>query len=178
MAYKEVADLNPDNTISLGGTNRKTNKKNPTEVEGYYLGSRTVEDKKKKNGVSYIHVFQTPKGTIGVWGKTDMDRKILTLTAGVMTKVTFDRMVNTPNGEMYKYKVATDDDNTTEVGGAGNAAQSFSSAGEDAGGEEEEGSVYDPEEEVEEAPDYSPGRKSAAASQERVAAILNKGKSK
>ena len=37
------------------------------------------------------------------------------VTPGVMTLVAFDKMVPTPKGEMYKYKVATDADNTIEV---------------------------------------------------------------
>lgn len=115
MGYKEVASLEADVTIALGGKNRKTGKTNPTEVEGYYLGNRKVTDTKKKSGFSYIHFFQTANGNIGVWGKTDLDRKLLTVTPGTMTLASFDRMVETPNGEMYRYKVAVDTDNTIVV---------------------------------------------------------------
>jgi hypothetical protein len=117
MAYKEVSDLNADETISLGGTNTKTGKPNPTKVEGYYLGSRQVADKKKKSGLSFIYIFQTPKGNVGVWGKTDLDRKMLSVTPGYMVLASFDRMVPTPNGSMYKYKVQVDSENTIEVVG-------------------------------------------------------------
>lgn len=115
MAFKDVIDLNPDNTIALGGTNRKTGKKNPTSVEGYYLGSRKIEDRKKKSGFSYIHVLQTDKGSLGVWGKTDLDRKVLSVTPGTMILASFDKMVPTPNGDMYKFKVQFDPENTIEV---------------------------------------------------------------
>lgn len=115
MAFKQISDLSADTTISLGGTNRKTGKKNPVSVEGYYLGSRTVADAKKKSGQSFIYFFQTAQGNVGVWGKTDMDRKLASATPGNMVRVSFDRMVPTPNGEMYKYKVEQDADNTIEV---------------------------------------------------------------
>lgn len=114
MAFKEVADLSADVTIALGGVNRKTNKKNPTQVEGYYLGKREVEDRKTKSGKAFIYFFQTPEGNIGVWGKTDMNRKMESATEGTMTRVTFDRMVPTPNGDMYKYKVEVDTDNVLD----------------------------------------------------------------
>lgn len=127
MAFKEVSDLNADVTISLGGTNRKTGKKNPTEVEGYYLGRREVTDTKKKTGKSWIYFFQTPKGNLGVWGKTDIDRKMDSAVVGNMVKIAFDRMVATPNGEMYKYKVFQDDTNTIEV----TASQGRSASTED-----------------------------------------------
>lgn len=115
MAFKQITDLSADVTISLGGTNKKTGKKNPNQVEGYYLGKREVEDKKKKSGKSYIYFLQTATGNVGVWGKTDMDRKLSAVTPGDMLRVSFDKMVPTPNGEMYKYKVEVDSDNTIEV---------------------------------------------------------------
>lgn len=115
MAFKEVTDLNPDTTVSLGGTNKKTGKANAKQVEGYFLGSRKVEDRKKKSGFSYIHVFQTSKGNLGVWGKTDLDRKMLGAAPGAMTRVTVTGTVPTPNGDMYKFKVEIDADNSVEV---------------------------------------------------------------
>jgi hypothetical protein len=116
MSFKEVASLDCDTTISLGGVNKKLNKKNPLSVEGYYLGSKTIEDRKKKSGVSYIHVFQTATGNVGVWGKTDMDRKLKSVPAGTMSRVAFSGMRQTQNGDMYVYKVETDADNTIDVG--------------------------------------------------------------
>ncbi len=115
MAFKEVADLSTEVTVSVGGTNRKTGKKNPDRVEGYYLGRRSVADTKKKSGVSYIYVLQTSKGNLGVWGKTDMDRKMDSVPLGTMIFIAFEKMVPTANGEMYKYKVGVDADNTIEV---------------------------------------------------------------
>lgn len=141
MAYKEVQDLNADTVVALGGTNKKTGKQNPKSAEGYYLGSREIADKKKKSGISYIHFLRTEKGNVGVWGKTDLDRKILSVPLGTMVKLTFDRMVATPNGEMYKYQVAYDDSNTIEVSPADldtAASDDLDSAGVYEGEEEEE----------------------------------------
>lgn len=131
--YKEVASLEADVTIALGGKNRKTGKTNPTEVEGYYLGNRKVADTKKKSGFSYIHFFQTANGNIGVWGKTDLDRKLLTVTPGTMTLASFDRMVETPNGEMYRYKVAVDADNTIVVAATNSDAGPTEDGNDDSG---------------------------------------------
>lgn len=131
MAFKTVQDLGTDNVVALGGLNRKTGKKNPTQVEGYYLGSRKVESKKAKNGFAYIHVVQTPKGNVGIWGKTDLDRKIINVTPGTMIRATHVGMVATPNGEMYKYQVELDSDNTIEVTGSVQGAADNASESED-----------------------------------------------
>lgn len=126
MAFEQVVDLSPDNVIALGGFNKKTRKDNPTSAEGYYLGSRRIADNKKNDGIGYIHVLKTPRGDLGVWGKTDLDRKLLGTTPGVMVRITFDRMVPTPKGEMYKFKVEVDKDNVIEVA---NLVQGSSDAG-------------------------------------------------
>lgn len=117
MGYKEIKSLDADVTISLGGQNKKTKKNNPTQVEGFFLGSREVKSPKSKSGLAFIHFFQTSKGNVGVWGKTDMDRKLQTAERGYMTLVKYEKMVPTPNGDMYKYSVAQDSDNTIDVEG-------------------------------------------------------------
>jgi len=116
MAFQEINGLDADTTVALGGTNRKTGKKNPDQIEGYYLGKREIVDAKRKTGKSYIYIFQTAKGNVGVWGKTDIDKKMVAATPGVMTRITFTGMRPTPNGEMYTYRVEADADNTIEVG--------------------------------------------------------------
>lgn len=115
MAFTPVQDLDADITISLGGINKKTGKKNPTEVEGYYLGTRTVDSKKDKKGYAHIYFFQTQNGTIGVWGKTDLDRKMKQVKPGTMTQIKQSGTIATPNGDMYKFTVAVDKENTIEV---------------------------------------------------------------
>lgn len=139
MAFKEIADLSPDTTIALGGTNKKTGKPNPTKVEGYYLGKRTVEDRKKKSGFSYIYVLQTVKGNVGVWGKTDLDRKMQDATVGNMLRITQSGVVPTPNGDMYKFKVEFDADNSIDVLPVGSSNETADGGyGEDTTGTEDD----------------------------------------
>jgi hypothetical protein len=116
--FKEVTSIDADTTTALGGINKKTNKPNPKSIEGYYLGKKVVESKKARSGYCNIFIFQTAKGSVGVWGKTDLDRKMAVVNPGVMVRVTHSGMQPTPNGDMYKYKVEIDENNTTEIVGA------------------------------------------------------------
>lgn len=115
MAFTEVMDLDCDVTTALGGRNKKTGKANPTNVEGYYLGSKTVESPRSKSGKAQLHILQTATGNLGVWGKTDLDRKMLSVSPGAMIRITQSGTVPTPNGDMYKFKVEVDSENTIEV---------------------------------------------------------------
>lgn len=178
MAFKEVSDLNAETTIALGGKNKQTGKDNPKQIEGYYLGSRQVDSKKSKSGKAYIYIFQTPKGNVGVWGKTDLDNKMKAAAPGCMIRITQNGMANTPNGEMYKYKVEVDDTNTIEVLGGDNqqSAQEETTGGYGGAGYGEEAEELDVEEEEVE---YTPPPRNTATSQAsaaRVQALLNKGK--
>lgn len=193
MGFKEVQTLDADNTVALGGVNRKTNKKNPTSAEGYFLGSRKVESKKSKSGYAYIHFLQTPKGNLGVWGKTDLDRKLLTVTPGTMIRITQSGMVPTPNGDMYKYKVEQDSGNLIDVSGltaanegGGETTEGQDDEDSDNGGYNSFGSGSDEEEdfeqaeldeeEVEEAPRVvaKASNADAAARKAKVQALLSK----
>ncbi len=115
MGFKEIADLDCDKTVAIGGTDKKSGKPNLTTITGYYIGSRDVESPKSKNGKAKLHVFQTKTGNVGVWGKTNLDQKMLGVNPGVLTKVSFTGMVPTKNQPMYKYKVECDTENTIEV---------------------------------------------------------------
>lgn len=115
MAFKPVVDLDAENSISIGGKDKKTGKPNPNSAEGYYLGSKTTES---KFGPSKLHILQTPKGNIGVWGKTDMDRKLGGVIAGTMVRVTYAGEVPSNKGNpMKKFKVEVDDANRINVDG-------------------------------------------------------------
>jgi hypothetical protein len=181
MAFKEVADLSCENAIALGGVNKKTGKPNPKQIEGYFIGSRKVDDRKKASGFSYIHVFQTAKGNLGVWGKTDLDRKLEGIAPGTMVRATHTGMMATANGDMYKYKVETDSGNTIEVDAAPEAAAT-TEEGYDGDGEE---SPLDADESEEQAlptvraqAPRTPAAPPNAAQQARVQALLKAGKSK
>jgi len=115
MAFKKVVDLNADITITLGGVNNKTGKPNPKMIEGYYLGNRKVPDPKKKSGFSFIYVFKTHKGNVGVWGRTDLEKKMLDATRGVMTRVTQIGMRKTAHNDMYVYEIEVDSENVLDI---------------------------------------------------------------
>lgn len=149
MAFNEVTSLDADTTISIGGYNKKTKKDNPNSAEGYYLGNRLVTT---KTGESKLHFFQTAQGNLGVWGKTDMDRKLSSVEPGTMTRVSFNRMQETPKGDMYVFKVEVDSANTIDVTslGASNSSGEETSEGYDDGGDND-GVVEESEEEVQQA---------------------------
>lgn len=115
MSFKEVVDLDCETAISLGGFNKKQRKDNPTVIEGYFIGSKIVDSPKSKDGKAKLHIFQTSEGNVGVWGKTDLDRKMLSVSPGSMTRASFAGMAPSKNGEMYKYKVVQDLENTIDV---------------------------------------------------------------
>lgn len=112
MGFKEVASLDADVTISIGKLDRKTGKQGPKSAEGYYLGSRTVQNKR---GESKLHFLQTEKGNVGVWGTTDMNRKLSQVVPGTMVRITSNGTKPTPNGDMYMYRVELDETNTIEA---------------------------------------------------------------
>lgn len=169
MSFKEVQSLDADVTISLGGFNRKANKENPKSIEGFYLGKKTVSSPKSKSGTCFIHILQTPKGNVGVWGKTDLDRKLMGVTPGVMTRITHTGMQATPSGnDMYKFKVEQDETKTIEVPEFQTASEESESEG--FGSEEEQEPAY------EEPEDLVAAAAASKANQARVQALLGKKK--
>lgn len=168
MAFKEVSSLDADVTVALGGINRKTGKKNPTSAEGYYLGNRPVTN---KTGESKLHFLQTPKGKLGVWGKTDMDKKLASVVPGTMIRISFTGMQPTPKGDMYKFKVEVDDANTIEV----NAATAGTNEAYDDGAGDDEG-AFDTDEVDEQDEDDSQTQALAALERKKKVEALLKGK--
>jgi hypothetical protein len=115
MAFEQVQSLDCEITTALGGINRKTGKPNPTKAEGYLIGTKEVDSPKSKTGKACLHILQTDKGRLGVWGKTDLDRKLRGVAMGTMVRITQDRKVKTPNGEMYCFLVEQDKENCINV---------------------------------------------------------------
>lgn len=112
MAYQKVPQEAGD-TIALGGMNNKTGKANPTKVEGYYLGARQVDT---QNGPAFLHSFDTAKGKIDVWGKTNLNQRLKSVPIGTMTLVTVEsEMKKTARGRMYLFDVQYDPENIIEV---------------------------------------------------------------
>lgn len=184
MAYKEIQSLETDNTVSLGGFNKKAKKDNPKQAEGYYLGSKTVASKMSSTGEAQLHVLQTSNGNLGVWGKTDLDRKMRQVPVGAMIRITQSgtRPSNKGN-EMYLFKVEVDTDNTIEVNFSD---ESSVVTNDDSEGYEDAEENYDEEDDVElasppPARTTKPAQAAAApdaARQAKVRELLAKGRSK
>lgn len=152
MAFEKVISLDCNTAIQLGGKDKKTNKPNQKQVEGYYLGSKQISSKYSKTGLAKLHIFQTNEGNLGVYGKTNMDQQLANVNPGTMTRLTFTGMVNIPGrNPMYKYSVEIDKDNTID---AANLSDSTSESEETADSDEvvEESDVADEETYNDEAP--------------------------
>lgn len=190
MGFKAVADLDCETSTAIGGKNKETGKPNPTSITGYFIGTRQVDSKKSKTGFAALHVIQTPKGNVGVWGKTNLDRKMRAVPPGQMVRITFVGMVETRNNPMYKYKVEADAENAIEVQAPDTSESTSEEAeetSEDTGAEqeyteetEEEEQALDAEEE--QTDEISPPRAKApktpvatpdAARAAKVKALLN-----
>lgn len=116
MAYKKVFDGQTDKTIQLGGRNNTTGIENPKSIEGYFLGTKDTES--GDYGPGKLHIFQTKEGTVGVWGKTRLNRILGKSLIGKMVLVNFTGMVQaTKKGRKpsYGYEAFGDDENTIDV---------------------------------------------------------------
>jgi len=177
MAFKEVNSLDTDNTISLGGSSKKTGKANPTSVEGYYLGSKDIKSDFSKTGLAKMHVLQTRDGNVGVYGKTDLDRKIVNAPVGSMVRLSFTGTQPIKGkADMYKFKVEVDAENTIEVDLPSNDSAPTISDEEPAYADD----IEDAEDEVQEAPPTraaaprSPAKAPDPARASAVQALLNR----
>lgn len=181
MAFKRVQDLDADTCTALGGVDKRTGKKNPTTAEGYYLGHKEVDSPKSKTGKAYLHILQTEDGNLGIWGKTDLDRKMKQVKPGEMIRITQEGKLVTKNGDMYKYQVEVDKDNTIEVS---LSKPSEEASSEDYADDEGEDDVDAEETQPDELPPARAARPAipaatpSAAQQAKVAALLAKSRQK
>lgn len=173
MAYKKLVSLEASTMISLGGR-RKTGEKNPTSAEGYYLGFKTVPDNKKKSGTNNIFYLQTPKGIVGVWGKTDLNKQMQGAVKGQMTLIEVTGTRTVPNGEMHVFEISQDDTNTTDVPNFSTSA----SAQEEDVGEVHDGGTYDEygQDEDDYVQDAAPAKSRTAAKSDGLAAEAKRAK--
>lgn len=84
MAYEILDDIQ---TVVLGGVDKKTGKKNPTQLEGYFLRVETRPNRYNPNKPQNFYIFQTSTGQVGIYGKAGIDREMKKATLGVMTLV-------------------------------------------------------------------------------------------
>lgn len=189
MGFKDIADLDCQVTTAIGGVDKKSQKKNPTSIEGFFIGTRQVPSAKSKSGFASLHVLQTEKGNVGVWGKTNLDQKMTAVKPGQLIRISFTGMVETKNNPMYKYRVQVDPSQVIEVntGDDGQAAGADEGAYEDEGdgkfnagaADNEDGYEPEPELDEEEAPldeappqrPVAPARRAAAPDPQRAAKV-------
>lgn len=70
--------------VVLGGTNKKSGQKNPTELKGYFLRSSTI---KTKFGEKPLYVFQTEEGEQGLIGSGNLNKLMQSKRVGLMTHI-------------------------------------------------------------------------------------------
>ncbi len=115
MGFKEVNGADASTSVSLGGINKATGKPNPTTIEGYYVGTKKVPSQRNAAGFSNLYILQTEKGNVGVWGKTDLDKKMAALNPEhrAMCRLSYTGMKKIPGkNDMYTFKVEVDEGNT------------------------------------------------------------------
>lgn len=162
MAFTKVATLDTDNTVTLGGVDKKTGKTNLKSVEGYFLGTKTIgANKFNKTKTDYLHILQTSSGNVGVWGKTHMDRQLARVNPGTMIRVTFDGTRDVGKGNpMSCFVVEVDNDNVIDVSSMASLDDSASDSSEDY---EQENADSQEEEIADEAPVSRPRPPARAA---------------
>lgn len=114
MAYEELGNIT---IVQLGGINKTTNKKNPTELEGYYLGAEPRPNKFNPAKPQNLYRFQTAQGEVGVFGKAGIDKVMKGAKIGTMTKlVNTGELLDTGKGlPMKVYKAFQDKHNFIDV---------------------------------------------------------------
>lgn len=171
MGFKEVSSLDADVVIALGKKDKSTGKPYPKQAEGYFLGSRQVENKR---GTSSLHFLQTAKGNLGIWGTTDLNRKLSQVTPGSMVRITSTGTKPTPNGDMYTYKVEIDSENSIEVSAATAEVSDGADETEDTAFDDDgESTAYESDDGVE---DSAVMVAQQAERKAKVQALFNKGK--
>lgn len=180
MGFKEVASLDADRTIAIGKKD-KQGKPYPKSAEGYYLGKRKVSNKR---GESTLHFLRDEDGNLGVWGTTDLNRKLEGVEGtGAKVRITFTGKKATPNGDMYVYKVEVDEDDQIDVSGisTGDAGVSEDTGDDETDGETESEETADEEEAPAPRVAKTTGgglAADAAARKARVDSILAKGRNR
>lgn len=117
MALQKKLDLSTDQVFALGQGEGKI-----MEIKGYYLGRRTVA---VNGNDSAIHVFQTTKGNVGVWGTSKLNGNLTNDDLGVYQEIFYKGKVKLQGGKtQHTYDFNSDPEDTISVPklttGAGN----------------------------------------------------------
>ena len=172
MAFKKKFDGTVDEAIQLGDKNKPNER---PSIEGYFMGSKDTPD--SGYGPGKLHIFQTEKGTVGVWGKTNSNRLLTSDIIGQMVRLTFTGMGEKKKGKnpAYLYSVEHDSSNTIEMDGV-SVNQAEMAADEPDYEEADVESEEPPVDEVPVARASAPRRAATtpdAARQAKVQALLN-----
>jgi len=114
MAYQELGNVTP---VVLGGVNKETRQKNPTELEGYYVGKEQRPNKFNPKQPQNFYIFQTSNGLEGVYGKAGIDKVMKGAVLGRMTKlIATGEELDTGKGfPMKLFKAFQDAEDTIDV---------------------------------------------------------------
>lgn len=148
MAYRELTQ--EFSTVKIGGIDKETGKKNPTFIEGYYLGVETRPSKFKKDGVAF-YKFQTANGYEGTYGNSaGMVTAMKKAVVGRMTKLMdTGQTLDTGKGNpMRVFKAYQDDQNTIEIDAPAEAPEHVEQEAYQSIDEEEETSLDAEEQEL------------------------------
>lgn len=182
MGYELLADVQ---TVVLGGTD-KNGKRNPTQLEGFFLRTESRPNRFNPGKPQNFYVFQTETGEVGVYGKAGLDREMKKAKIGAMTKVVnTGKKLDTGKGQpMTIFEVYQDKTNAIKVEEIISTAQTVSSQdlSEDgaAWADEATEDSFDDEEPMDVAPApraVAPQRTAtppSAAQQAKLQAVLNR----
>ena len=115
MSFVKKKTLDTDTRISLGG--EKDGKRNPTSVEGYYLGSTTFQS---DYGEGTLHVLSTAEGNVGIYARGNMNRILTGDHRGQMVRLSFVGMrapFKKGRKPSYQYELEYDAENTIDAAG-------------------------------------------------------------
>lgn len=174
MGFEKINSLDSEVSVNLGGINKKTGKPNPKSVEGYYLGTKTgIPNKFDPAKPDCMHILQTEKGNVGVWGKSHLNPQMSKAIPGSMVRITFTGTRPSKKGnDQLLFTVEQDKTNNIDVGDL-QAQDSETYAADDSGDSElfeapQEEPVY-----VAPTPPKTAAKAPDAARQAKVQALLN-----
>jgi len=125
MSYQELGEVE---VVVLGGMNKSTGKKNPTELEGYLQRVEKRPNKFNPDKPQNFYVFLTEHGEKGIYAKAGINRVLRNAVYGAMTKlVATDELLDTGKGNPMKvFKAYQDKTNTIDVSASAQVSDSGS----------------------------------------------------
>lgn len=126
MAFQEYSSARPEFFVTLGGHNKK-GEKNPTLIEGYYLGRTVGVNTFDPTKPKVTFMLKTPKGIAGVNGNANLITRITEAEGnfkaregsnaeGVLVRLTCTGEIPTKKGNAMKtFSVSFDAQDRIEV---------------------------------------------------------------